>query len=108
MSHAVKQPIRAELQIIIHDPSLTFLRLIDNFIQRTNPRVVNGHVKQLLENFCPLPKSHTFNVYIREQFKILYHSMAPLNIICNETSIYKNRKHNTTGLRRVDPTVVLL
>uniref|UniRef100_A0A672PJ88 Phosphatidylinositide phosphatase SAC1-A-like n=1 Tax=Sinocyclocheilus grahami TaxID=75366 RepID=A0A672PJ88_SINGR len=32
----------------------------DHFILGTNPRVINGHVKPLLEMFLPLPKPHTF------------------------------------------------
>ncbi len=65
----MKQPIRAELNIIIHDPSNK--PITDRFILGRNPRVVNGHVTVSGE-FLHLTKPHTFYVDIREQFKILY------------------------------------
>ncbi len=73
LSRTVKQPIKAELNIIIHDEWIKTLPnkvITDHFILRTNPRVVNGHVS-LLETCCPY-LSHIHSMLIREQFKILY------------------------------------
>ncbi len=80
LSRTVKQPIRAELNIELHcetanqsraqqwftlwnsqseqSSTLLFMTLpnkpiTDRFILGRNPRVVNGHVKLFLENFCP-------------------------------------------------------
>ncbi len=98
LSRTVKQPIRAELIIEPHSETanqsrahhwaaqwnsqseqsstLLFITLphkpiTDRFILGRNPRVLNGHVKPFLENFCPCLR-HTFYVDIREKFKILY------------------------------------
>ncbi len=51
MSRTVKQPIRAELNIIFM--TLPNKPITDCFILGTNSRVVNGHVKLFVENFCP-------------------------------------------------------
>ncbi len=65
MSSTVNQPIRAELNIeqhfetanqsrvIIHDYSLLNKVITDHLILGRNSRVVNGHEKLFLENFCP-------------------------------------------------------
>ncbi len=51
--------------------------ITDHFILGRNPRVVNGHVKQFLDHFCPYLATY---LLCRQPFKIVsMHSMAPLN-----------------------------